>query len=284
MRLAWTFVAGLFFAGFVLLTTSPLLLAGIATSLWLRHIELFDALAGESVFGLRLQDGRLQGRMVNVNFHTAQITMPGHPRPRRVLLRLDVINTDVFASSRAEGLVRLDAWPLESPDDLRRPPLYTIIAGGRAAAIEADGTLVVDRGERRSVYSLGSGQWLYDADSAVAGFTLDGDRRRVVALSGMEDDMPAATVAVLTYASAQGVLQRVLLTAQDPTRARLLRSSMSLIRPLVRMEDASRRMVDLPLTAGTVHIPVGDDRLDLTGAQIPQGLALTPLIPWNAGR
>jgi hypothetical protein len=284
MRLAWTFVAGLYFAGFVLLATSPLLMAGLAAGYWARHAELFNALAGESVFGLRSLDGRMQGRMVNVNFHTAQILMPGDPRPRRVLLRLDIINTDVFSSGRAEGMVRLDAWPLDAPEDLRKPPLYTIVAGGRAATIEEDGTLVVERSGRRSVYSLADGGWMYDTDTAVAAFTLDGERRRVVALSGMEDDMPASTVAVLTYASAQGVLKRVLITAQDPTRARLLRSSVPLIRPVARMEDAAKRTIDLPLAAGMVRIPVAGDSLDLATAQVPVGLALVPLTPWRAKR
>jgi hypothetical protein len=284
MRLAWTFVAGLFFAGFVLLTTSPIFAIGVGVGWWAKRAELFNVLAGESLFGLRRADGQMQGRMVNVSFHTALVPIPGEPRPRRLLLRLDVINVDVFSTSRAEGLIRLDAWPLEAPEDLKQQPLYTIVAAGRAAIIEDDTTLVVERQTKRSVYSLGDGNWLYDADSPVAHFTLDGDRKRVVALSGMEDDMPANTVAVLTYAASQSVIKRVMVTAQDPTRARLLRSSVPLIRPLVRLDNATQRTIDLPLTAGIVRIPVIDDGLDLAKAQVPIGLNLVALTPWTSPR
>lgn len=284
MRLVWTFFIGLFFAGFVMLATSPLLVAGLGLTAWVMKGEMFNALEGVSVFGLREKDGRLDGRMVNVYFQTALVMMSGDPRPRRLLLRLEVTNADVFASRPGEGRVRLDAWPLDAAVDLTKPALYTVIAPGRSALVVDDGTMVVEHGTRRSVYTLASGAWLYDADSAPASFAAEGERRRVVALSTVEEDMPPRTVAVLTYASSQMTLMRVMITADDPTRARLLRSSMAMIRPVARMEDASRRIIDLSLPAGMVRIPINGDDLDLAKAQVPPGLALVELKPWREAR
>lgn len=284
MRLVWTFFIGLFFAGFVMLATSPLLVAGLGLTAWVMKGEMFNALEGVSVFGLREKDGRLDGRMVNVYFQTALVMMSGDPRPRRLLLRLEVTNADVFASRPGEGRVRLDAWPLDAAVDLTKPALYTVIAPGRSALVVDDGTMVVEHGTRRSVYTLANGAWLYDADSAPASFAAEGERRRVVALSTVEEDMPPRTVAVLTYASSQMTLMRVMITADDPTRARLLRSSMAMIRPVARMEDASRRIIDLSLPAGMVRIPINGDDLDLAKAQVPPGLALVELKPWREAR
>lgn len=281
MRLVWTFFVGLFFAGFIMLATSPLLVVGVGVTAWALKGDLFSALGGESVFGLREKDGHLDGRMVNVNFQTALVQMAGDPRPRRLLLRLEVTDADVFASRPGEGRVRLDSWSLNSVEDVRKPALYTVVAPGRSAAISEDGMLVVENGVRRSVYALANGSWLYDADANPATFTVDGDRRRYVALSSVEEDMPAQTVAVLTYATAQMALRRVMVTADDPTRARLLRASVAMIRPVARLDDFSRRTIDLSLPSGMVRILVSGDDLDLANAQIPPGLALVELKPWQ---
>lgn len=281
MRYAWTFFAGLAFAGFILLATSPLLVVGVGVGAWAARGQLFNALAGESVFGVRERAGRLEGRSVNVGFRMVMVPVPGEPRPRRLLLRLEVTDSDVFASGPAEGRVRLDAWPLDGADDVKKPALYTVVAPGRAATLDEDGTLVVERGSRRSIYALSSGTWLYDAESQVSSFALEGDRRRVIAVSSAEDDMPPGSVAVLTYATNQTVLKRVLLSASDPTRARLLRSSVGLTRAVARLEDATRRTLDLPLPAGTVRIPMTGDDLDLARAQVPAGLSLVELKPWK---
>ncbi|CAA7626972.1 hypothetical protein [Magnetospirillum sp. UT-4] len=281
---AWMFFAGVVFATFILVVTSPLLIVGLGALAWSRHGESYSALSGESVFGLRDSGGGLDGRMVNVGFHTVMVPVAGDPRPRRLLLRLEVVDSDVFATGPAEGRVRLDAWPLDGPEQIRSAALYTVIAPGRAASIEGDGTLVVERGTRRSVYALSSGEWLYDADVPATSFTLEGERRRVVAISGAEDDMPPGSIAVLTYATNQTALKRVMLTADDATRARLLRSSVAMTRPVPRMEDASRRTIDLNLAAGTVRIPIDGDSLDLARAQLPAGLGLVEMNPWVAAR
>lgn len=283
MRLVWTFLTGIAFAGFVMLMSSPLLLAGIGVTAWLLKGSTFNALSGESVFGVREKDGRLDGRMVNVGFQTMHVAMPGEPRPRRLLLRLETTNADVFASRPGEGRVRLDAWPLDGVEDVTRPALYTIVAPGRSAVLTEDGTLVVEHGSRRSVYALAGGQWLYDWESPPTSYTADGERRRTVALAAVEEDMPARSIAVLTLATAQAVLKRVMIVADDPTRARLLRSSIGMIRPVPRFDDATRRTIDLSLPAGLTRIPVVGDDLDIANAQIPQGLRLVELKAWGKG-
>lgn len=284
MRYLWTFLTGIAFAGFVLLVSSPLLLAGIGATAWLLKGTTFSALSGESVFGVREKDGRLDGRMVNVSFQTMHVAVPGDPRPRRLLLRLEVTNADVFASRPGEGRVRLDAWPLDGVEDVRRPALYTIIAPGRAATVAEDGVLVVEHGSRRSVYALATGLWLYDWETPPASYAGDGDRRRFVALAAVEEDMPPRSIAVLTLATNQAVLKRLLIVADDPTRARLLRSSVGMIRPVPRFDDATRRTIDLSLPAGLMRIPVLGDDLDLANAQVPQGLRLLELKAWGKGR
>lgn len=283
MRLVWTFLIGIAFAALVAAISSPLLVAGVGVAAWLKRGHVFSALDGESVFGIREVDGRLDGRMVNVSFQTMHVSMPSDPRPRRMLLRLEVTNADVFSSRPGEGRVRLDAWPLDSVHDVSGPAMYTVVAPGRAATVSEDGTMTVEHGSRRSVYALAGGQWLYDWESLPATYATEGERRRVVALAAVEEDMPQRAIAVLTLASAQAVLKRVLIVADDPTRARLLRSSISMIRPVPRFEDANRRTIDLSLPAGTMRIPVAGDDLDLNAAQVPQGLRLLELKPWGKG-
>lgn len=281
MRFVWTFLIGIAFAGFIMVVSSPLLLAGIGVGAWLLKGNTFSALSGESVFGVREKDGRLDGRMVNVSFQTMHVAVPGDPRPRRMLMRLEVTNADVFASRPGEGRVRLDAWPLDGIEDVKRPALYTVIAPGRSALLADDGTLVVERGGRRSVYALASGGWLYDWEAPPASYAVEGERRRTVALAAVEEDMPVRSIAVLTLATSQAVLKRVMIVADDPTRARLLRSSIGMIRPVPRLDDATRRTIDLSLPAGLTRIPVVGDDLDIANAQIPQGLRLVELKAWD---
>lgn len=282
MRLVWCFLIGVFFAGFLLLASLPVWVAGLGLTAWAARGEMFNVLAGESVFGLREQDGRLDGRMVNVAFQTVSVPLADDPRPRRLLLRMEIFNADVFAARQGNSRVRVDAWPLDSADAVKAAPLYTLVTPGLGAMAGDDGTLVVDHGGRRSTWSLSDGRWLYDADSAPAIFSAEGERRRVVALSAAEDDLPPGSIAVLTYASSQKVLKRVMVSASDPHRARMLRASVSMIRPVARFEDATHRTIDIGLPAGMVRIPLDGDGLDLAHAQVPTGLGLAELQPWGA--
>lgn len=280
MRLWWTVFVGFLFALFLLAITSPVMVAGIGLSLRLLKGDMFSSLSGESVFGVRDQDGRLDGRMINVGFHTIWVAMDGDPRPRRMILRLEVLDSDVFATRMGEGRIRFDAWPVDGAADLRKPPVYSIIASGRSAVVE-DTILNVDHGSRHSVYSLADGSWLYDYDVPIAVMSLDGDRRRVVALSAADGDVVPGGIAVLALASDRRVIRRLVIVAQDTGRARLLRSTMSMVRPLIRADDATHRSIDLVLSAGVVRLPLLGDDVDLTQAQLPAGLGVIELRPWG---
>lgn len=280
MRNVWALLAGVFFAGYVMLWSVPLVVVAALVVGWAGPINLFHAFSGESVFGVRNIDGRMQARLVNVNFITALVAAPGQMRPRRLLLRLEVVNADVFAGTEGQGRVRLDAWALEDERSVLAPPLYTVIAPGRNGRLEDEALLMVEIGQRHSAYSLSDGSWLYDADGPVAGFS-QGQSRRMVAAAAADDEMPPGSVAVVSYASAQKVLKRVLISASDATRARLLRTSISLIRPLVRNDEMGRRWLDLTLPAGIIRIPFLDDSLDLAHAVVPPGLAVGEISPWG---
>lgn len=282
MRLLWTFSAGVLFAGLVLLTSAPLL-GGTALMAWLSRGPLWTTLAGQSFFAVHMVDGLMAGRSDNIAFRPLSLTLPGEGPPRRVLARLEVTATE-FAESAREGRVRLDVWPLAGPEDLRKPPLYTLVVPGRGAGFDADDMLSVDHGGgRRSFYGLADGAWLFDSDTPLATFAAD-DRKRLVALAVAEDDLPAGAVAVLTYASPGRVIRRLLLAADNPERARFLRGTVPMTRAVARPLDASHRVLEVSLPAGIMRIPFAGDDLDLAAVQLPAGLRLVEVKPWNAGR
>ena len=187
MRGLGTFLAGVCFAAYVLVWSAPVLVALSLLGGLGGRFNLFEAVSGESVFGVRERDGQLQARMVNVNFHIAMVPIADEPRPRRLLLRLETVDVDVFDASRGEGQVRLDAWAMDGGRDMLRTPLYTVVAAGDDAGIEDDSLLVVSRGARRTAYALVSGRWLYEADGAVATFALEGVRRLVAVAAAYEE-------------------------------------------------------------------------------------------------
>lgn len=282
MRNAWTFIAGLLFAGFVMLWSAPVALVMVVLAASSGSVNLFHAFSGESVFGAREVDGRLEARMVNVSFRPMMLVLPGDPRPRRLLLRLEVMDADVFnGSNQGLGRVRLDAWPLDQSVDLLQPPLYTLVVPGRQAVLDDGGLLTVANGNRHGAYSLSSGQWLFDYDGSFASFTVEGERRRYLAAAAADDEMPPGSVAVVSYAGPQGLITRLLVTASDTTRARLLRTSVSLIRPAVRQDPAGGRWIDLAMPAGTIRVPMLGDTVDINRAEVPVGLALSEFKNWK---
>ena len=281
MRL-WTFVAGLYFAGFVLVATSPLVVGGVAAAWWLGRSDLFSALDGQSAFGLRERGGRVEGRLVNVGFHVVNVQVPGQPRPRRLVVRLDVTNPDIFQDGRTEGLIRLDAWAMDSPADLKAGPLYTVVAAGLTASLRDDETLAVSHGNRLSAYSLSTGAWLYDSDTPVTVVGTSPEGARTVAVAAAEDGLPASAVAVVTLATNRGALMKVLVMAADETRARLLRSSVPQIHPVLRRDNGQPVVVELPLSAESIRLPVDGDRFDIAKAQLPPGLGLVELKTWKS--
>lgn len=280
MRKFWAFFAGMFFGGAVLLWTAPLVVVAVALAVMLGRTDLFSAFSGESVFGVRDQGGRLQGRLVNTTFQTIQVAAADGQRPRRLVVRLDVRDADVF-SDHGRGQVRLDAWPVEAARDLMAPPLYTIQADGRSASVGDDGMLTVQHGQRVSAFALADGRWLADSDGPFLTLTVEGERKRLVAVAAAADDDPPGAIAVITYASPQAVMQRFLLGADDTARAVGLRSALAPARLSPRAGDGAHHILDVVSPAGMVHVPLAGDRLDGGQASLPAGMTLTEVKPWR---
>ena len=175
-----------------------------------------------------------------------------------------------------------DAWPLGV--DLKRQPLYSLTVPGIDPRILAGGVLQVSRGledvEWWSVYKLGSGTHLLDTYVPLVRFSLRGETR----YAGLEvppDDSPDPrltapnVLAVLTYASPEKIIREVLLTCDDPQRARLLRSYFDSTRTMTfsdgALRIAFRQSPPLPPDAITVTIPVVNDDLAAAG-KMPNGV------------
>jgi hypothetical protein len=280
MRKLWAFYAGVIVAVVVTMFTLPIVVvvaAVMAVTNGSRHDD--STLTGGSSFLVRDDKGRMAVRQINRSFSTASVMMPGEPRPRRLLLSQEVVVPD--ALGRAEGRVRVDAWLLESAADLKKTPIYSMLANGTALSLGDDGLMWVERAGRRSAYGLADGLWLFDSDSPVVTLSPDGESRRLAAVSAAEDDMPTRSVAVIAYATQTKVLRRVLLVADDPFRARALRAATTGMRLVLRQDDGGRRVLELPLAAGVVRLPVKADDIDLAAATVPSGLRLIPFHPWG---
>ena len=89
---------------------------------------------------------------------------------------------------------------------------------------------------------------------------------------------------MLTLASPQRVIRRLLISADDAGRGRFLRGSVAMTRPVPRLDDANHRVLEVPLPAGTLRIAFVGDDLNLATAEIPAGLKLTEMKPWLAAK
>lgn len=277
MRLLSSFFAGAAFAGLALVVCAPVL-GGWALVSWLSRGDLWTTLSGQSYFAGRDVNGEFAGRTVNVEFHP--LSLRAADSPRRLLIRTEVSTAD-FASGSAEGRVRFDAWALTGTADLRKPPLYTVVAPGRAAILDPEGMLVVTRiGGRRSYYSLAGGHWIFDSDAPLATLADDGSAIRFAALAAADDGMSSGAVAVLTYASAQRPIRRLVLIADDPIRARFVRGALAMTRPVFGGDGNGARSIEIRLSAGLVHVPLREDDLDVAGADVPAGFQLAEIKPW----
>ncbi len=279
MRLVWTFFAGVLLAGLALFVTAPIL-AGVALVVHVTRGDLWTVMSAPSYFAVRDDNGRLSGRAVNVVFRPLSVLLPGDGRPRPVLARLEIDTTE-FSAGQSDGRIRLDVWPVGSLSDVRGAPLYRLLVPGRGATLDPDGMMVVERGSgRRGAYGLADGAWLFDADSPFAILSIENERRRYVALARADDELPPGAVAVLSYASPQKVIRRVLISADDPVRGRFLRGTVASTRPSIAANDTGQRTIELPLPAGLLRIAVVDDDLDLTTAAVPAGLRIREMRPW----
>ncbi|CCG40017.1 immunoglobulin domain-containing family protein [Magnetospirillum molischianum] len=279
MRSIWPFFGGALVALKFFAFTVPIL-AVVAVLL-----PLFGTLGpDEAVLGggsnVRMRDegGRVTMRMSNTTYTQLSVPVTGEPRPRRLLLRQQ---TD--GGTDGEGRIRLDAWPVGMPIDLRRPPIYTVHAQGNSANLSDDGLFWTVRNGRRSAWSLADGSWLFDTDLPLAAFTFEPDARRVAALAVADEELwSRGAVGVITYAAPGRVLRRVLLVSVNPLRGQSLRATLTASRLVSYTEAApGGRVIELPLAMGPVRIPVTASDLDVAHASVPSGLKLSLLHPWG---
>ena len=87
---------------------------------------------------------------------------------------------------------------------------------------------------------------------------------------------------VLTYASAERVMREALITSDDPKQAQMLRSFADANRRVAFVETPARALKisisqNYPSAPATISltIPIVNDDLDLTGAQLPAQLHIT---------
>lgn len=279
MRSTWPFIAGMIIAGLVTVFTLPIL---VATGLAMVAIGAYghdDAvLQGGSSFALRDDHGRYTSRLINTTYNILSVPMVGEPRPRRLLVRQRIV-----VGEDGEGLARLDAWPLGSPAELRKAPLYTIRAAASSAALGDDSMFWTERAGRRTAYSLIDGNRLFDADLPLAPFVFEPEARRMAALSVADEEFSGrGGVAVITYAAPGRILRRVLLVADDPMRGNMIRATISSTRLVSFTDDVlGGRVIELPLAAGSVRVPVGLNDLDLARAMVPPGLRLVLIRQWG---
>jgi hypothetical protein len=280
MRSTWPFVAGIIIAGLVTVFTLPILVVTGFGMMALGRMGHEDGvLQGGSSFVLRDDHGRYTSRLTNTTYNILTVPMVGEPRPRRLLVRQRTV-----VGEDGEGLARLDAWPMGSPAELRKEPLYTIRALAASAVIGDDSLFWTERAGRRTAYSLADGNRLFDADLPLVQFTFEPEARRLAALSVADDEFSArGGVAVITYAAPGRILRRVVLVATDPMRGNMMRATLSSTRLVSFTDDAlGGRVIELPLAAGSVRVPVGLNDLDLARAVLPPGLKLVPLRQWGS--
>lgn len=282
MRSTWPFVAGIIIAALVTLVTMPIMVAVGIGMIYVGGLGRDTAgLTGESAFFIRDEHGRYITRLTNTTYNLLSVPLVGEPRPRRLMARL---RTQV--GEDGAGQVSLDAWPMGSPAEFRKAPLYSIRVSASSAALGEDSMFWTERAGRKTAYSLADGNRLFDADLPVIQFVFEPEARRMAALAVADEEYSSrGGVAVISYAAPGRVLRRVVLVADDSYRANTLRASISVTRLVTYVDEAmGGRVIELPLAAGPVRIPVLLGDLDLARAKIPAGLRLVVIQPWGGMR
>lgn len=224
--------------------------------------------------------------ITNTAFEVVGPGIPGRPVDQRLVLRNTTQTTQVLGDIGMEATTTVAAWPLGA--DLTQKPVYSITVNGIDPETLDSEVLVISRGleevEWWSIYKVGSGEHLFDTYTPLVQFSTKRDER-VLRYAGIQvaadDDTDARlrapnVIGILTYASSERVIREVLLTADAPQNARLLRSFADSTRTV---EFAGGRIVlsisrNYPARASTVSIvmPLAADDLDLARAQLPAGI------------
>ncbi|HTW65905.1 MAG TPA: hypothetical protein VME17_14870 [Bryobacteraceae bacterium] len=223
------------------------------------------------------KDGDQTVEIANVAYEVTGTAVPGRPQAERLLLRTTTRTKQVVTDIGMEASTTVEAWPLGV--DPSQNPIYSLKVDGVDCKTVDGALLVILRGledtEWWSVYKLGTGERLFDTYTPLLGFSI---RRDVQTMRYVGLEVPARedAVATLTYASADRVLRKALITSDDPKLAAALRSFADASRSVTLVEAPVRGLKiaisqNYPAAPATVTlvIPIVRDDLDLAHAQIP---------------
>ncbi len=240
-------------------------------------------------------------KIQNTTYDVSDSNVPAFPSHARLVIRKTVQSKQVMDEVGVQATTTVEAWPLHG--GLSRKPLYSISIAGTDAQIVDSALVEVSRGLEEvdwwSVFQLGTGRHLFDTYVPLVRFSLSRAtlKLRYVGLEVPSDDPldrrlgAPNVVAVLTYASAEGVIREALLTTDNSDQARYLRSYADETRAVTIAEVASSLKPDVPSenpalsvniswsrifpsppSTLTAVVPLAGDDLDLDHAQLPPGL------------
>ncbi|HET7841438.1 MAG TPA: hypothetical protein VFM21_07530 [Terriglobia bacterium] len=240
-------------------------------------------------------------RIQNTTYDVSEDHVPGRPPNDRLIIRKTVQSTQILDEPGVQARTTIEAWPLYG--GLGRKPLYSISLEGTDARIVDSALVEVSRGLEEvdwwSIYQLGTGRHLFDTYVPLVRFSLSRETLalRYVGLEVPPDDPgdkrlgDPHVVAVLTYASGDGVIREALLTADNTDRATYLRSYADETREVTLSEVVSTEKpggpaqkpslsinvsfsqnYPSPPNTLTAVVPLAADDLDLAHAQLPPGL------------
>lgn len=224
----------------------------------------------------------------NVTFEVTSANLPGRLPQQRLVLRTTTDTKQIIGDMGTEATTTLEAWPF--PSDLKQKPLYKLSVSGINGHIHDYVLYVISRAleevEWWSVYKLGTAQHLFDSHTPLVDFSISQETRtqRYAGLEVPPGESPANLIAIIHYASEEGVIRRATLTHDDPQQARLLRSyadstrTLSLLdSPQQTLKIAISQSYPSPPATVTIQIPILHDDLDLAHAKLPAKFHLRTL-------
>jgi hypothetical protein len=224
------------------------------------------------------------------------------PRGRRERLVLDIatVTRETLNEKGIEGSVDVTARAA----DRAMPMVYSFRLPGRAGTLDEGGLIAIDLDEccalHRAYHDAATGERLFETTVPIASLTLEGKswKRRVAAFVARMDDREdhrawgQNAIGLVTYAAADRVIRRVLVTAEDEAVARRLRSlddertALAWVdgksgAPIVTVPDRHGVQPELRLHFVTsqieIRIPLTAD--DLVVDTAPAGFRLTGQVP-----
>jgi len=224
----------------------------------------------------------------NVTYEVIGPGIAGRPDDQRLVLRKTTNTKQVVDEVGMKANTTIEAWPLGT--DLKSKSVYAISTEGTDPVTRHGEIVAILRGledvQWWSVYTLGTGQHLFDTHVPVAESSISREVRtmRYVGLEVPPDDVTDSrlkapnVVGVLIYASSERVLREVLITNEAVKAARIMRSYFDSMRTVEF--DGSRIRISItegnpstPKTA-TIEVPVTGDDLDLKRTKKSAGIQL----------